>query len=74
MLAPLIARSACAPLVPCSPAAKRILRHQGVMAGLGRHANSYAIAKTMPVVTAVVYFLSKKYGPLNRHPKKVSFF
>jgi hypothetical protein len=29
-----------------------------VMAGLDRHANFYAIAKTMPVVTAVVCFLS----------------
>jgi hypothetical protein len=28
------------------------------MAGLDGHANFYAIAKTKPVVTAVVYFLS----------------
>jgi hypothetical protein len=28
------------------------------MAGLDRHANFYAIAKTMPIVTAVACFLS----------------
>jgi hypothetical protein len=50
------------------------------MAGLGRHTNFYAIAKTMPVVTAVVssgvFSIHKKHGLLNRHrhPKEVSFF
>jgi hypothetical protein len=34
------------------------------MAGLDRHANFYAIAKTMPIVTTVVCFLStKNMGP-----------
>jgi hypothetical protein len=47
------------------------------MAGLDRHANFYAIAKTKPVVTAVVCFLSTlNMGSLsmNRRPKKISFF
>jgi hypothetical protein len=40
------------------------------MAGLDRHANFYEIAKTIPVVTAVVYFLSTKIRALYSPPEE----
>ena len=47
------------------------------IAGLDRHANFYATAKTMPILTAVVCFLSTQntgYGLLDRRPKEIGFF
>jgi hypothetical protein len=46
------------------------------MAGLDRDGSFYAIAKTIPVVTAVVCFLSTRNlnGLLNRRQKKVCIF
>jgi hypothetical protein len=45
------------------------------MAGLGRHADFYEIAKTMPVVTAVVCFLStQNTGPWTAARRKLVFF
>jgi hypothetical protein len=40
------------------------------MAGLDRHANFYAIAKTKPIVTAVVCFLSTQKWALESPPEE----
>jgi hypothetical protein len=44
------------------------------MAGLDRHANFYATAKTMPIVTAMVCFLSTKTWALESLPEESKFF
>jgi hypothetical protein len=40
------------------------------MAGLDRHANLYAIAKTMPIVTAVIVFYPQKKWALESPPEE----